>query len=361
MSRLTQTALSIGVAIAVTGVALAQTPPPPKNPASPPAPKAAPAKPPAPPPKPTGVAATVNGQPVSEAAVQRFLRSRPSDEREQLRPEVIDHLVELALLDQYLIASKVVVDPKEIDTKFAEWNKHVKELNQDAAQILANIWLTEAEFKAEMLAPELRWEKFLDAQAPEKVLKDYFEKNPEMFDGSMVAARHLLLSPGKDPAAKQAAVNELKQLKAKIESDVAAALAKLPANTDNLAREQQRCKLTDEAFAAAARDKSACPSKKEGGQLPFFPRGGGMVEPFAKAAFALKPFHISDPVETEFGYHLILVTARKPGQPAKFDDPNVKAAVREVYGSRLREGVIKQLRAQAKVAVTPRAAPPARQ
>ena len=45
-----------------------------------------------------------------------------------------------------------------------------------------------------------------------------------------------------------------------------------------------------------------------------------MVEPFAKAAFALKPYEMTDVVATEFGYHLILVTARKQGTPKKFEE-----------------------------------------
>ena len=38
-----------------------------------------------------------------------------------------------------------------------------------------------------------------------------------------------------------------------------------------------------------------------------------MVEPFAKAAFAMKPYEMSDVVATEFGYHLIRVREIKPG------------------------------------------------
>ena len=67
----------------------------------------------------------------------------------------------------------------------------------------------------------------------------------------------------------------------------------------------------------------------------WFPRIGSMVEPFAKAAFAMKPFQMSEVVTTQFGYHLILVTGRKAGQPVKFAD--VKEEVKEVYGTKLRK------------------------
>jgi peptidyl-prolyl cis-trans isomerase C len=45
------------------------------------------------------------------------------------------------------------------------------------------------------------------------------------------------------------------------------------------------------------------------------------------------------------------VTARKPGQPTKFED--VKDAVKEVYGSKLREAVTTQMRARAKIEIAP--------
>src|SRR5215212_4671563 len=40
-----------------------------------------------------------------------------------------------------------------------------------------------------------------------------------------------------------------------------------------------------------------------------------MVAPFAEAAFALEPGAISEPVETEFGWHVIRVTERDPDRP----------------------------------------------
>jgi peptidyl-prolyl cis-trans isomerase C len=140
-------------------------------------------------------------------------------------------------------------------------------------------------------------------------------------------------------------------MKLKIEDDatkaVEAELAKLPAKPDAIAQETLRSKKMEEAFAAMAREKSVCPSKRDGGDLNWFPRIGSMVEPFAKAAFGLKAFAVSDVITTEFGYHLVMVTARKQGEPTKFE--TVKDAVREVYGMKLREKVVEMMRKQAKI------------
>jgi parvulin-like peptidyl-prolyl isomerase len=170
-----------------------------------------------------------------------------------------------------------------------------------------------------------------------------------------VRVRHILLTPpAGDAKAAEAARAQLLQIKADLEKQTAEAVAKLPATTEAVAKEQERCKTLDELFAAAAREKSACQSKKEGGDVNWFPRAGSMVEPFAKAAFALKPFQISDPVQTTSGYHLLLLTGKKPGQPTKFED--VKDSVAEVYGMKLREAVVAMMRKDAKITVNP---PPA--
>jgi parvulin-like peptidyl-prolyl isomerase len=59
-----------------------------------------------------------------------------------------------------------------------------------------------------------------------------------------------------------------------------------------------------EEFAELAKKFSKCPSSKVGGDLGTFKRGR-MVEAFDEAVFALGTDEISEPVRTQFGYHLI--------------------------------------------------------
>ncbi len=58
------------------------------------------------------------------------------------------------------------------------------------------------------------------------------------------------------------------------------------------------------SFEELARDFSTCPSGKDGGNLGEFGKGM-MVPSFEKAAFALLPGEVSEPVRTQFGFHLI--------------------------------------------------------
>ena len=71
-------------------------------------------------------------------------------------------------------------------------------------------------------------------------------------------------------------------------------------------------RIRDEAVAGAnfadlAREHSTGPSGPNGGELGWFGRGA-MVAPFEEAAFALEIGEISDIVETQYGYHIILLT-----------------------------------------------------
>ena len=65
-----------------------------------------------------------------------------------------------------------------------------------------------------------------------------------------------------------------------------------------------------ESFEKLASLYSKCPSRERGGMLGSFGRGQ-MVKPFENAAFNLQPLQVSEPVKTEFGWHLIKVYDRK--------------------------------------------------
>ena len=63
------------------------------------------------------------------------------------------------------------------------------------------------------------------------------------------------------------------------------------------------------SFEELAKSYSKCPSGRDGGDLRWFGKGM-MVKPFEDAAFDLEVGEISQPVQTQFGWHLIQLTGK---------------------------------------------------
>jgi len=76
-----------------------------------------------------------------------------------------------------------------------------------------------------------------------------------------------------------------------------------------------------------------------------------MVEAFSKVAFALTPYQMSEPVKTQFGYHLIMTTEKKPGKDVKFED--VQAEVKEYFAEKMRERLAEHVRKFSKINIYP--------
>lgn len=336
---------------------LAQAPAAQTPPAQAPAAQPAQPTPPTPTPVETGpkcdpkaVAATVNGQPVMEIAVQRALQRFPPDKQAVIRADLLNFLVDNVVLDQFL-APRVTVDAKDVDAKLKQFYDEVQKQGMKTDELMKRFALSDAELKAQITA-QLRWDKYVDTQATDKALHDLFDQNHDLFDGTTVRARHILLTPPPgDGKASEEAKQKIAAFKKQIEDAVAQGMAKEPPTADNLKRESDRRKLMEDAFTAIAGKESMCPSKQQGGDLGYFPRAGSMVEPFAKAAFSLQPYQLSDVVTTQFGHHLILVTERRPGREVKFE--TVKDDAKEIFGDRLRETLVGQLRPTGQIVINP--------
>lgn len=119
-----------------------------------------------------------------------------------------------------------------------------------------------------------------DAKADE-----FYKQNIEKFKKpESVKASHILLKCDKaDTAGCKKAEEKIKDLRKKI--------------------------VAGGDFAAIAKANSDCPSKEQGGDLGEFGRGQ-MVKPFEDAAFAMKQGDLSQPVKTDFGWHIIKVTGK---------------------------------------------------
>ncbi len=83
---------------------------------------------------------------------------------------------------------------------------------------------------------------------------------------------------------------------------------------------------TKEDFDKIAAECSDCPSNCQCGDLGYFSKGK-MVKDFEEVAFNLDQNEFSEPVKTEFGYHIIMNTGRKESVIADFDE--VKDALKD--------------------------------
>ncbi|HEX2825404.1 MAG TPA: SurA N-terminal domain-containing protein [Burkholderiales bacterium] len=164
----------------------------------------------------------------------------------------------------------------------------------------------------------------IDGFAPEVKLdpanvKKFYDENQRQFGvGETRQASHILI------AADKSAGEDAKK-KAQAEAE----------------RIYNELKKNPAAFGELAKKYSQDPgSAAKGGDLGTFGRGT-MVKAFDDAVFGMKPGEISQPVETEYGYHIIRVTAVNPAQMKSFDE------VRPAIEKELRKQQALQLYAKA--------------
>jgi len=164
---------------------------------------------------------------------------------------------------------------------------------------------------------------FSDVTADETELKTYYENHKTDYQTQpKIKARYVQFSPSDYLAAVDVADADIKayydnhqdQYKQPTTVDARHILLKLPkeasgelvAEKREKAREIMELAKSGKDFAELARTHSEGPSKDRGGDIGTFSKED-MVKPFADKAFSMQPGEISEPVRTQFGWHIIKV------------------------------------------------------
>lgn len=244
--------------------------------------------------------------------------------RQLLDELIMDKLVAKA-------AAGIEVTDDEVNAEIAKIKKQFPSEDAFAAQ------LKEAGQTPEKLTASLRTmlqqQRWMKTQVKEQAISDddtkkFYDSNQTEFQSpDTVKASHILFMVKKDDS--EGAVKQKLDAAQK-----AAERAKKGEDFTNLAKE-----LSEEPGA-----------KDSGGDLGFFSKDR-MVPEFAEVAFKQTPGDISDPVRTQFGWHVIKVTEKKPAGTVPFDQ--VKEQISSyLKGTKQREavqGVLKSLKDSATI------------
>ncbi|MCP4252246.1 MAG: hypothetical protein GY775_02350, partial [Candidatus Scalindua sp.] len=252
--------------------------------------------------KESDVIATVNGEKILRLSFDKRLnvfRRMNQEVTDAVKMQVINQLTKKILLKQFVEKQEVSASAEDIKAEiekikfFLQNNPANKDKPLDEILDTQGSSVTELE---EEVSRALSLSKYLESTVTDADKKSYFDANMDAFNGARVKASHVLIDTRnlKTDA-------ELKEAKDKID------IVKV-----------QIDKGAD--FAEMAKKYSNCPSAEKGGDIGFFQRKGSIVEEFAQVAFAMKVGEISEPIKTQFGYHIIMVTEKEDGKEVNYAD-----------------------------------------
>lgn len=202
------------------------------------------------------IIAMVNGKEITENDLNNAILRFPKDRQgylstEEGKKQLLDQLISFELIYSYALDNEIQKDESYL-------------INLEAA-------------KKELLTQTAIRHILKDVKVTDEEVKNYYEANKNYFmNEEVVSARHILVD----------SLELANEIKNKVDDGL--------------------------NFEMAAMQYSTCPSKEQGGNLGQFTRGR-MVPEFENAAFELAVGQISDPVKTQFGYHIIKVDEKVSG------------------------------------------------
>ncbi|WP_300279305.1 peptidylprolyl isomerase [Peptacetobacter sp.] len=219
------------------------------------------------------VLATINGREISNIDLDNAIRTMHPQQQMRFQSEegkkrLLDDLVNQELFYVEALENKV---------------EETEEFKALMEQVTVN-----------MLKQHALNQLFMSAMPTEEEAKAYFEEHQDEFKtDEMAKAKHILIKATSDDEF-EAAEKRAKEIAEEIKSG-------------------------EKTFEQAAMDYSDCPSNMQGGDLGLFGKGQ-MVPEFEEAVFTMNEGELSEPVKTQFGYHIIKVEERHEAGVSKFEE-----------------------------------------
>ena len=289
------------------------------------------------------VVATVDGQEIKKEELEQAFATElarqgippdqlPANQKAQGYKMILNDLITEKLVSKR--AAAMEAKEEEVNAQFEQLKGRFPKQEDFEAQ-LAKSGQTPEKIREDIRAylKQQAWVKDQIKDAPKATdadAEEFYTKNPEQFKKpEQVRASHILLSVAAD--APEATVQEKQKAAAAIAVRVKAG----------------------EAFDKLAAELSEDPSAKQNsGDLNFFTKEQ-MVPEFSTAAFGMKKGEISEPVKSQFGFHVIQVTDRKDAETMTLETvkPQLLAFLNQKMQSTQVEKLIKDVRDKAAVEI----------
>lgn len=270
-----------------------------------------------------------------------------------IKERVVNELIVRALLEQEMARRDIKVSKDDIDNAVKEIVDKVGSKEQ-LEQILKQNGISAGDFRKDLtqevkmkkLAKELGNSDVSDAEA-----KKYYNENIKRFKyPEKVRAAHILISVNPQEieeiitSNKENAGLSKEEIKKKVDAEIAAKKAKAEKVLAEVKKDPSQ-------FAKVAKENSDdTTTAVKGGELGFF-SAQEMVPEFSKAAFAMKPNTVSGIVQTQFGYHIIMVTDRMAAGQEPFEKVknDIKGYLQNQKQLQLIDNLVESLKKNAKI------------
>ncbi len=245
---------------------------------------------------------------------------------------VVSQLIVQTLLEQEAKTRGIKVSNKEVNEAITKIMEKMGGKDQ-VLSVLKQNGVSVSQFKKDVKT-QVMMQKLATqtgkVNVTDKDCKEFYDKNVDKFThGEQARASHILIAA--NPAQIQSELSEDSKktyTKEAMQKKVEEKMAAQKALAEKIAKELQ---ADNSKFASYAKKYSAdTNSAKQGGDLGFFEKGS-MVPEFAIAAFNAKPNTVTNPVKTQFGYHIIMVTDRKAAGTTSFE--KAKSDIKEYLTS----------------------------